>query len=448
VDKPKKHKSKLDYGDESIEAISIRGFKSLYERATIELAPLTVIAGANSSGKSSLMQAVLLLKQTLDAETDPGPLLLSGAHVNLTSSEKLFSKLQKRVATKFQIGLATGYKNQESRAALQSSFSRVQGKLRLDTTAHRYGDSNVQVSRDLTDAEALKQLRPSTRQHLVETKKLYGHVELFPKRNRCCWELWYHVGEPNPAGLDSRLIFSNRISHHLRHIIHVPGLRGNPARAYPVNAVGLAFPAPFDLYTASVISKWQSEKDADRIRGLASDLQTLGLTWSVKAVEINETQVEIMVGRLTKAQRGGARDLINIADVGFGLSQVLPVVAALRVAESGQLVYIEQPELHLHPRAQAAMADVLVEAANRGVRIVIETHSSLLLLAIQTLVAEGDLEPGLVKLHWFARDEATGLTTITSNTLDKKASFGDWPEDFGTVTLEAQGRFLDAIEKD
>jgi predicted ATPase len=168
----------------------------------------------------------------------------------------------------------------------------------------------------------------------------------------------------------------------------------------------------------------------------------------VKAVEINETQVEIMVGRLTKAQRGGARDLINIADVGFGLSQVLPVVAALRVAESGQLVYIEQPELHLHPRAQAAMADVLVEAANRGVRIVIETHSSLLLLAIQTLVAEGDLEPGLVKLHWFARDEATGLTTITSNTLDKKASFGDWPEDFGTVTLEAQGRFLDAIEKD
>ena len=81
--------------------------------------------------------------------------------------------------------------------------------------------------------------------------------------------------------------------------------------------------------------------------------------------------------------------MVSIADVGFGVSQVLPVLVALIVAEPGRLVYLEQPELHLHPRAQVALAQVLAAAAKRGVRVVAETHSSLLLLAVQTLVAEG-----------------------------------------------------------
>ena len=88
--------------------------------------------------------------------------------------------------------------------------------------------------------------------------------------------------------------------------------------------------------------------------------------------------------------------MVSIADVGFGVSQVLPVLVALIVAQPGQLVYLDEPELHLHPRAQVALAQVLVDAAKRGVRVVAETHSSLLLLAVQTLVAEGSLPSELV----------------------------------------------------
>ena len=91
--------------------------------------------------------------------------------------------------------------------------------------------------------------------------------------------------------------------------------------------------------------------------------------------------------------QGTPEDLVSIADVGFGISQTLPVIVALLAAEPGQLVYIEQPEIHLHPRAQMAMAKILADAANRGVRVVAETHSSLLLLGIQSLVAEGKLSP-------------------------------------------------------
>jgi predicted ATPase len=140
----------------------------------------------------------------------------------------------------------------------------------------------------------------------------------------------------------------------------------------------------------------------------------------------------------------GTDDLVSIADVGLGVSQVLPVLVALLVAEPGQLVYIEQPELHLHPRAQVALAQVLADAANRGVRVVAETHSSLLLLGVQTLIAEGKLEPEKVMLHWFSRGE-DGSTTIRSVQPDENGAYGDWPEDFADVELETQHKYLDAV---
>jgi len=139
-------------------------------------------------------------------------------------------------------------------------------------------------------------------------------------------------------------------------------------------------------------------------------------------------------------------DLVNIADVGFGVSQTLPVVVALRAAKPGQLVYIEQPEIHLHPRAQVAMARLLVDAANRGVHVVAETHSSLILLAVQTLVAEGVIEPEFVGLNWFLRGEKSGITRIKTAGLDEAGRFGDWPEDFDEVALEAENRYLSAAE--
>jgi predicted ATPase len=179
---------------------------------------------------------------------------------------------------------------------------------------------------------------------------------------------------------------------------------------------------------------------------LCDDLAFLGLTSRIEARRLDDTQVELRVGRLTRPRQGGAHDLVSVADVGFGVSQTLPVVVALRAARPGQLVYIEQPEIHLHPRAQVAMARLLVNAAKRGVRVVAETHSSLLLLGVQTLVAEGVIDPGLVGLNWFLRDDKDGTTRIQTADLDEAGRFGDWPEDFDDVALKAEGDYLSAAE--
>ncbi len=121
------------------------------------------------------------------------------------------------------------------------------------------------------------------------------------------------------------------------------------------------------------------------------------------------------------------------------------MLVALHAARPGQLVYIEQPEIHLHPRAVEGLAAVLAEAALRDVRVVVETHSSLLLLAIQALVAEGKLPPDKVCLHWFQRD-ARGATRVESGGLDRQGAYGDWPHDFWEVTSGVENRFLDATD--
>jgi predicted ATPase len=203
------------------------------------------------------------------------------------------------------------------------------------------------------------------------------------------------------------------------------------------------FPGTFEYYTASIIAKWQDDKDR-RLGALGRMLEEMGLTWKVRAAPIADTQYELKVGRLLHSKKGGARDMVSIADVGFGVSQMLPVMVSLLAASPGQLVYLEQPEIHLHPKAQRKLAHVLADAIARKVIVVVETHSSLLLQAVQTLVARDEISEDDVKLHWFKRCE-DGSTKVISADLDKNGAFGDWPEDFDDSELEAESDYLDAV---
>ncbi len=138
--------------------------------------------------------------------------------------------------------------------------------------------------------------------------------------------------------------------------------------------------------------------------------------------------------------------MVSLADVGVGVSYVLPVLVALEAAQYGQIVYIEQPESHLHPKAEYGLAKALAKAAKQGVRVIVETHSSLLLLHIQTLVARGELDPESVGLHWFSLDE-DGFTSIEFREPDERGRTGEWPEDFADTELKANSAFLRAVRQ-
>jgi predicted ATPase len=371
-----------------ITRITIAGYKSIVKEQSIEIAPLTILAGANSSGKSSMIQPLLLLKQTLEAPFDPGGLLINGPILKFTSSSQF--------------------------------LSRTVRVLRILIEAGRKAPWDVRVIRG-------------------RDRALWGAKGPIPKRSLRIVNV-----RPGPRAGLRRLTLGVDFPEEARPIatmLHVRGLRGNPERNYPVTAVEEFFPGIFEHYVASIIESWQIQGATEVLAALNADLDHLDLNSGVLAVRVNEAQLELRVKR-TK----GAKDLVNLVDVGFGVAQAVPILVALRVADAGQMVYVEEPEIHLHPRAQTRMADVLAAAAKRGVKVVVETHSSLLLTAIQTLVAKGELAPDLVRLHWFQRHPRTGITKVTGATLDENGAFGDWPEDFGDVILSTEKAYLDAVE--
>ncbi|MDD2716153.1 MAG: DUF3696 domain-containing protein [Candidatus Wallbacteria bacterium] len=424
-----------------ISGLTVKGFKSINLEKSIEIRPLTILAGANSSGKSSFLQPLLLLKQTLEASGDPGPLQLFGNHVRFTSTDQLLSRSSsKKQCNTFCITIKLS-----GGESLTNHFVKEDGKsLELNCMEYKSTNENFKIKMNMSNEDILKIIPEPWKDYQKTIKD--NEVKWTVVRDRCFLEFAmvkdeaskhrFHYG----PGISPSTLFLP----HILSLIHLPGLRGNPQRTYSKTTGGPNFQGSFEQYVASVIAQWAVEKSAKLIK-LGDNLEELGLAWKVTAKHIDDANIELKVGRLPHSKQGGAQDLVNITDVGFGVSQSLPVVVALLVAKPGQLVYLEQPEIHLHPLAQRRLAYILRDAAKRGVITVVETHSALLLREIQTLVTKEQISKNDVKLHWFTRDE-DGYTTISSSDLDEFGSYGKWPEDFDQTELDAEKEYLDAVE--
>ena len=421
-----------------ITKIAVKGFKSIAEECEIDIRPLTILAGANSSGKSSIMQPLLMLKQTLEAPYDPGPLKIDGPNARFTEAAQFLSMLPREKRTdRFQVTVASTHiesRGIERSISVETTFREGKGGIEIVKMTIKTNSKPDEPLRTMhftlipeMSAEEIKSL---SNQGLM----LKGYDSV--KRSRCFLRL---------ESQHSRVLFNTTayLESCIFNSIHLPGLRGSSERTYKFTSTGTRYPGTFENYAASIIHRWQEATD-ERLKMVVDALYTLGLTGKVGTQKVGDVGIELQVGRL-RHDRSNEADMVSIADVGLGVSQVLPVLVALVVAEPGQLVYLEQPELHLHPRAQVALAHVLADAAKRGVRVVAETHSSLLLLGIQTLIAEGKLSPELVKLHWFSRNK-DGVTEVDSVDLDEAGTYGDWPVDFDDVSLNVQSRFLDAVD--
>jgi hypothetical protein len=425
----------------AIAEIQVAGFKTISDQQRIGIRPLTILAGVNSSGKSSIMQPLLLLKQTLEAGYDPGPLLLQGPNLKFTSADQLLARAGKQSSATFEVGVRLN-----AGEAFQTRFRKEhKAGFGIEEMEIVRAGQTIRLEPGMSPTEILKSGVTKGKEHMQSAAQGYGEGRWEITRERCVLELsWVARGrEGMPfVATDHTAVLLQAV---VPEVIHLPGLRGNPERTYPATAVGPSYPGTFEKYAASVVSEWM-ENDDDVLHELNAELKLLRLTGGVSAARKNGVQIELQVGRLPDVPPTRPEDRVNIADVGVGVSQTLPILVALHAAKRGQLVYVEQPETHLHPRAQFALAQVLASAAKRGVRVVVETHSSILLLGVQTLVAEGSLEPDKVKLHWFERDKA-GRTHVRSGELDEAGRFGDWPEDFDDVALETQKKYLDAADK-
>lgn len=434
-----------------INRISVTGFKSLATKSDLEIRPLTVLAGANSSGKSSFMQPLLMMKQTLESDVNlAGPFLLSGPYTRYTEARQFLSTPGAFADAHRTLTFEFGF--DEGLTAGMVYSARTETGLNVQET---WGSNSVRKSQWRI---ATKSTPDELRAMLLEFSSIpllmeqVGFTVLSASNCQFYKCILYSVpaGEgPRGIAMERRELYYMQenltLNSHIRRMIYVPGLRGDQNRKWlftEINEQGF-FEGPFESYVPSLIFSWILPGNRPKAYQLVASLSGLDLAAGISPIRLNESELEI---RVPRTRNSNPDDFVNVADVGLAVSNVLPVLVALIQADPGQLVYIEQPELHLHPRAQLKLAQLLVGAANRGVRLVIETHSALLLRGMLTEIAQDKIPSSKVILHWFKRNEESGLSTVHSKEPDPAGRVGDWPEDFGDVELASNNEYLDAAE--
>jgi hypothetical protein len=216
---------------DGITRIAVEGFKSIAKRQEIEIAPLTILAGANSSGKSSIMQPLLMLKQTLEASYDPGPLKIDGPNAVFTNAKEFLSSQNETQ----KLGIEVPFRGD----VLGLTFEKTTPTSGLDVIEQRWTqDGRPTKLRSNSPGVARDRcfLRPQAGDDLSTT--LEAHV---------------NAGGP-PISFLQQLI---------QKLIHVPGLRGTRERLYPSANVGPIFAGTFDYYHASPILHWQNRVSRD-----------------------------------------------------------------------------------------------------------------------------------------------------------------------------------------
>ncbi len=146
-----------------------------------------------------------------------------------------------------------------------------------------------------------------------------------------------------------------------------------------------------------------------------------------------------------RVHKGGPS--VPLSDVGTGVSQVLPVITLLQYVPSRSTVVLEQPEIHLHPLAQAELADVIIQATtHRGVQVILESHSEHLLLRLQRRIAEAELLSERVKLYF--AEAKNGVSTLIPLDVDPVGNIRNWPDRFmGDAFNEVATAELKRIER-
>jgi hypothetical protein len=395
--------------------LSFRNYKAFPGHQSIEVRPLTILIGRNSSGKSAIARLPLLLGASL-SERAQAPLELSGDAFDLGGS--LLDIIHDR--------------KPHGNVDVGATFRDKRGReIKLSATVQFYADLSLQVIHELrlkTPMYDFKLVRvseaPGTdpgiyRLYVNGTPESEEEEVYFtgllpdPSSGHLAELIWENLEEP--AGFLQSTIYLGPFREASQRSYRFPG--GLPQNVGRSGATAPALLAADARRHGGTVLKAVAEWYREHLGGwiLDVDLDANGTTFSL----VLRKQDEPSVG-------------INLVDMGTGLSQVLPVIAQ-RLFEQvtgkhGSLEIVEHPELHLHPGAHGSLADLYIGALQvPGTRFIIETHSENFLLRIRRRIAEKTLTPQQVRIYWVDDSQGNG-SRITPIDVLPDGEVSTWPK--------------------
>ena len=363
--------------------MDMRSFKCL-ELLRLPLAPLTLLTGLNASGKSSVLQALVLLYQTMREHEWSTRLALNGSGVRLGTTPDVVDELFGR--NSFEITL------EDNENVCEWAF---QGDRRDMSMSVRHVSVN---GRSTKQPRELRYLLPPDEEKVAA---------LLAHRLR---DLTYITAERVPP--------QDAYPLEDPHVVGVVGPRGEHAMS--VLHWGRDEPVPTELVLSqspNIRLRQVEERMRTLFPGFALDLQ--------QTLQGNLRGNSVMLG----LRISDATGFHNPIHTGFGLTQILPVVIAALSAAKGDIILVENPEVHLHPAGQARMGQFMADVARAGIQVLVETHSDHVLNGVRRAVKEGQLTADKVAIHFF-RPRTEGQPQVLSPTMDDSGNIDDWPEGF------------------
>ena len=464
-----------------INNLCIQNFKSWQNTGDMKFSKITGFFGPNSSGKTSILQWLLLLKQTAESP-DLAHVLNFGddrTYVNLgTFKDAVYHKPLNGITTgsssqealplewslAWELPKPLTVTNPESRGGILFSPR----KLRFNGSVRETGSktTNRLVSQNFSYQfldEGLEYLLGMERKRLdrneydlthsnIDLKRMPGRVWPLPAPIKCYGFPAQAAGYYQNAGFlpDFNLAFEELFGR----VFYLGPLREYPQRQYTWGGgqpsdMGRRGERVIDALLASrergeKIARGRGYKQATVEEYVALWLRDLGLihSFSVEAITEGSNLYQVRV------QKTAASPPVLITDVGFGVSQVLPVLTLCFYVPEGSTIILEQPEIHLHPVVQAGLADVFIDAIRkRNIQIILESHSEHLLTRLQRRVAEEAIASEDASLYFCERDESS-VSQLVSLELDLFGNIKNWPKDFfGDEFAERSAMMQAAIKR-
>lgn len=444
-----------------LSAIRLINFMAFEDTDWIELRPITLLFGRNSSGKSAIIRALLLFRQSLEAQSPGTPLVFNGRWVDLGSYYNAVHRHEVQRDIRFGFRLSRPAfdepapepapdesaedfrRRQDDYNARRSDYDNQgvddrwsvhteRGELEVDIDSQQVELTLTFGKLSNLETPALKALQIVGRRELPDGASVEVVVFSCARNERGIWEpcsdaplnyrlfegegeqrrtvlcdqfsdpLWGNFDldmrdgpipsrlwvpdvadvrrsdrRPDWEAVDRALeLFHQHIAGLLRGMVYLPPLREMPRRYYRADEPWVkALSDPASSLSKEAVNWW---------------LAVASLDAKVDALLLNHD--EGLVGVYLREEQNDAPTGFrsNLRDVGAGVAQVLPVIVQTMTAGPDGMVIIEQPELHLHPEAQAALADFFIAMSKPGVglRFLLETHSSALIYRMRRRIAE------------------------------------------------------------
>lgn len=363
--------------------IKLKDFKAFMD-IEFPFKQLTLLTGLNSSGKSSILHALLLINQSISEDKSVGKLLLNGYQITLGNVSDVTNEITG------QNGMEIGIQTEEAYCQWKfESEDRRQIVIPLKEFI-------------LTKTDGMT----VTEEHTVSN--LEAQEETLVKN----------------------------ITQVLHDLVYIGAERIGPREVYTLNLSR----NPKDVgksgeKTAGVLY-WQQESLPHpelRIEGVGHSLPLQVNAWMDRFfpgafVEVSTVLGSNLVSLGLRANKSSP--LRRPQNVGYGLTHVLPIITACLVAEPGDLLLIENPEAHLHPAGQSQMGQFLAQAVRTGVQLIMETHSDHVLNGVRRYVRENGLDSSEVAIYFFNPPKEDEQPQVISIGVNPDGSLDSWPNGF------------------